>query len=59
MVRTNPLGVRVDPAVKVALERAAADDDRSVSAMVERILKQWLTARKYLPPAAPKKKAAR
>jgi hypothetical protein len=30
-----------------------------VSAMVERILKQWLTAQHYLPPAAPKKKAAR
>jgi hypothetical protein len=59
MMRTNPLGVRVDLAVKVALKRAAADDDRSVSSMVERILKEWLTARKYLPPAAPRKKAAR
>jgi hypothetical protein len=59
MMRTIPLGARVDLAVKVALKRAAADDDRSVSSMVERILKEWLTARKYLPPAAPKKKAAR
>jgi hypothetical protein len=49
MVRTAPLGFRVEPHVKEALARAAADDDRSVSSLVERILKAWLTDKGYLP----------
>lgn len=53
MARTNPLGVRVEPEIKEALEKAAKDDDRSVSSMVERILKAWLTERGYLPKAGP------
>lgn len=48
MAKTNPLGVRVEPDVKTAVEKAAKDDDRSVSSMVERILKAWLTERGYL-----------
>ena len=53
MARTNPLGVRVRPEIKEALEKAAADDDRSVSSLVERALLEWLTARGYMPkPAA-------
>jgi hypothetical protein len=49
MVRTAPLGFRVEPDLKAALERAAKDDDRSVSSLVERILKGWLVERGYLP----------
>lgn len=52
MARTNPLGVRVTPEIKEALERAARDDDRSVSSMVERILSVWLRERGYLPQPA-------
>lgn len=52
MARTNPLGVRVEPEIKAALERAAKDDDRSVSGLVERILKAWLVEKGYLPEAA-------
>jgi hypothetical protein len=48
MARTNPLGVRVEPEIKAALDRAAADDDRSVSSLVERILRAWLVDRGYL-----------
>lgn len=48
MARTNPLGVRVEPEIKEALERAAKDDDRSVSSLVERVLKAWLIDRGYL-----------
>lgn len=48
MARTNPLGVRVEPEIKEALERAAKDDDRSTSSLVERILKQWLVEKGYL-----------
>ena len=48
MARTNPLGVRVQPDIKAALERAAAADDRSVSSLVERILRAWLIERGHL-----------
>ena len=61
MARTNPLGVRVRPEIKEALDRAAEDDDRSVSSLVERVLAEWLTAKGYLakpegtkPPRKPK-----
>jgi len=53
MARTNPLGVRVEPEIKDALERAAKDDDRSVSSLVERILKGWLVEKGYLLGAKP------
>lgn len=49
MVKTNPLGFRVDPEVKTALEKAAKDDARSVSGMAEKILVDWLRAKGYLP----------
>lgn len=53
MVKTAPLGFRVEQDLKEALERAAKDDDRSVSSLVERILKSWLTEKGYLsPPSA-------
>jgi hypothetical protein len=48
MAKTPSLGVRVLPEVKEALERAARDDDRSVSSMVERILSVWLREKGYL-----------
>lgn len=51
MARTNPLGVRVTPDIKTALERAAKDDDRSVSSLVERILRAWLVEKGYVPKA--------
>jgi len=53
MARTNPLGVRVEPEIKEALERAAKDDDRSVSSMTERILRRWLIEHGYLPADPP------
>ena len=49
MAKTPSLGVRVLPEVKEALERAARDDDRTVSSMVERIISVWLRERGYLP----------
>ncbi len=52
MARTNPLGVRVEADIKVALERAAAADDRSISSLVERILRGWLVENGHLPPPA-------
>ena len=44
MAKTDSLGIRVQPEIKAALERAARDDDRSVSSLVERILRSGLPA---------------
>lgn len=49
MVKTTPLGVRLDPEVKEALEKAARDDARSQSSMISKILSDWLKERGYLP----------
>jgi hypothetical protein len=48
MVKTGALGIRVEAAIKDALEKAAADDHRSVSSLIERVLAEWLTERGYL-----------
>jgi hypothetical protein len=42
------LGFRVAADMKKALEKAALDDNRSVSGLVITILEQWLKARGYL-----------
>ncbi|TIQ10995.1 hypothetical protein [Mesorhizobium sp.] len=52
MVKTHPLGFRVEQELKEALERAAKDDLRSVSSMVEKILTMYLRENGYLPAAA-------
>lgn len=51
MAKTLPTSVRLSEQVKAAAERAAKDDDRSVSSLVERVLKAWLIERGYLPKA--------
>jgi len=43
--------IRIDPALKTAIERAAEADMRSVSSLVEKIL-----AERFAPPKAPKRK---
>ena len=47
-LRNAPLGLRIKPTVKEALERAAQDDHRSVASMAEKILTHWLEAENYL-----------
>ena len=46
--RTAPLGLRITPTLKSALESAAAADRRSVASMAELILEEWLTEKGYL-----------
>lgn len=48
MAKTHPLGFRVEPEIKEALERAAKDDMRSVSALIQKILSDWLREKGYL-----------
>ncbi len=49
MAKTPSLGIRVQPETKKALERAAKDDLRSVSSLVEKVLVGWLRGHGYLP----------
>lgn len=47
-IRSAPLGLRITPSLKAALEAAAADDRRSVASKAEIILTEWLEAHGYL-----------
>jgi hypothetical protein len=42
----TPLGTRVEHTLKKALERAAKEEKRSLSGLVEKILLDWITARR-------------
>jgi hypothetical protein len=48
MAKTPSLGVRVQTETKAALEKAAKDDLRSVSSLIEKILVEWLRTKGYL-----------
>jgi hypothetical protein len=48
MIKLPSLGVRVLPETKAALEKAASDDMRTVSSLVEKVLVEWLRANGYL-----------
>ena len=53
MAKTAPLGLRVEPEMKEALERAARAEDRSVSYLVDRVMRQWLVQQGHLKPPEP------
>jgi hypothetical protein len=46
--RPLPTSLRLDPKIKKALEKAAEEDSRSMSNMIEKILTDWLRERGYL-----------
>lgn len=48
MAKGAPIGFRIDPDIKAALEAAAKSDDRSVSSLVTIILRDWLRENGYL-----------
>jgi hypothetical protein len=63
MSKTHPLGFRIERDLKEALIKAAKDDRRSVSSLVEIIIEDWLKDRGYLAgdqtkPADEQRKAA-
>jgi hypothetical protein len=43
-----PLSVRFIPAVRTALEKAAKDDSRPVSSLVQKIVADWLKSNGFL-----------
>lgn len=48
MAKTAALGFRIPEEMKAALEKAAAADDRSVSAMVTIILRDYLREKGFI-----------
>lgn len=51
MARTASIGIRVEPEVKAAVEKAARDDDRTVAQWIERLMIRELREKGYLPAA--------
>ena len=48
MVETLTPNLMIDPALKIAAERAAADDHRSVTSLIEKLLTDHLRRTGYL-----------
>ncbi len=42
MAKSDPLGIRLEPGERAALERAARADDRSMCALGRKIIAEWL-----------------
>jgi len=49
MARSAAIGIRVEPEIKAAAERAAAKDRRTLAALVEKVLVEWLEENGHLP----------
>ncbi|MFT8247246.1 ribbon-helix-helix protein, CopG family [Roseomonas sp. BN140053] len=52
MAKAAVLSFRVNDDTKEAITRAATTEDRSVSYLVERILRAWLVEKGFLAPAS-------
>jgi hypothetical protein len=48
MARTAAIGIRVEPGVKAAAEKAATDDHRSLASLIEVLLTSYLREHGYL-----------
>ena len=48
--KSATLNLRINPALKAASEKAAADDHRSLTSLVEKLLTEHLRAKGYLKP---------
>jgi hypothetical protein len=51
--------MRIDPVLKEAAEEAAADDRRSLSSLIEKLLTDYCREHGYLEDAAPRKRSRR
>lgn len=47
--KTATLNLRISPELKAAAEKAAADDGRSLTSLIEKLLADHLRAKGYLP----------
>lgn len=48
-LKTALLNLRIAPELKEAATRAAADDHRSLTSLIEKLLTDWLKEHGYLP----------
>jgi len=48
LARTAAIGIRVEPDIKAAAEKAAAADRRTVASLVEKVLVEYLEENGYL-----------
>jgi hypothetical protein len=48
MTRSASIGIRVEPEVKAAAEKAAAADRRTVASLIEKLLVEYLEEQGYL-----------
>lgn len=48
--KLNPISIRLEPDVKVRLERLAKADDRTLSAYINRVLRQHVEAERAKTP---------
>lgn len=46
--KTAQINLRIDPALKEAAEKAAVEDQRSLTSLVEKLLTEHLKAKGYL-----------
>ena len=56
MIKLAAIALRLPTETKQAIEKAALDEQRSVSNLVERVMTEWLRERGYLPEAKRKTK---
>ena len=47
-IKTAQVNLRIEPALKAAAEKAASDDHRSLTSLVEKLLTDYLRKRGYL-----------
>lgn len=47
--KTAQVNLRLQPSLKEAAEKAAADDHRSLTSLIEKLLTEHLKAKDYLP----------
>jgi len=47
--KSFPISFRLPEETKLALEKAAKDDSRSVSSLLEKLVSDWLKDQGYLP----------
>ena len=50
-IKSATLNIRIDPALKAAAERFVADDHRSMTSLIEKLLAEHLQKHGYLKPA--------
>jgi hypothetical protein len=48
LIKLAPIGVRLTPAAKKALEKAALDDARPVAALAQKIIMEWLREKGFM-----------